>query len=76
MIIKLPLPAPILMMCVERINVLDIERRQESVGAKARRNPEDRGREVAHLLILLNGDIDAQRAAAYQLGDYSVRTRN
>jgi len=25
---------------------------------------------------LLNGDIDAQRAAAYQLGDYSVLTRH
>lgn len=48
--------------------MLDLERRQESAGAKARRNLEDRGREVAHLLILLNGDIDAQPVAAYQLG--------
>ena len=73
MLIKL---SPMLMMCLERIKVLNFESLQENVGEKARRNLEDRDREVAHLLLLLNGDIDAQRAAAYQLGDYSVLTRH
>jgi hypothetical protein len=61
MMIKL---SPMLMMSLDRIKVLDLEALHEHDQAKARRIIEDRSREVAHLLMLLNGDIEAQRAAA------------
>lgn len=66
MMIKL---SAMLMMSLGRIKMLDLKGLHEHDRATVRRRLEDRSREVDHLLILLNGDIEAQRAAACQLGD-------
>ena len=66
MMIKL---SPMLMMSLDRIKVLDLEALHEHNQAKVSLRLEDRSREVAHLLMLLNGAFEAQRAAACQLGD-------
>ena len=66
MMIKL---SPMLLMSLDRIKVLDLEALHEHDQAKAHSRLEDRSREVAHLLMLLNGAVEAQRAATCQLGD-------